>query len=225
MNFPKDSNRQQPSMEGSKMNRTIMAATFALLLAAAPAMAQMMGSTGQHMMQQQQQQVPPQQQHNPYQMNPGMMGGYGMGPQMMGNYGYGMGPQMMGGYGYGMHPNMMGGSGMHPNMMGGYGMHPNMMGGYGYGMGPQMMGGWGHNPMHHMGGWGTPQCTQGPQYKSSEEYTKFMDETRDERRKLHNLMFDYGEVMRSPEPDREKLQDMEKEINELRTEIFNYKAK
>jgi hypothetical protein len=201
-------------MEGSKMNRTIMAATFALLLAAAPVMAQMMGSTGQHMMQQQQQ-LPSQQQHNPYQMNPGMMGGYGMGPQMMGNYGYGMGPQMMGGYGYGMHP----------NMMGGYGMHPNMMDGYGYGMGPQMMGGWGHNPMHHMGGWGTPPCTQGPQYKSSEEYTKFMDETRDERRKLHNLMFDYGEVMRSPEPDREKLQDMQKEIQELRNKIFSYKTK
>jgi len=214
MNFPKDNNRRQPSMEGSKMNRTIMAATFALLLAAAPAMAQMAPGYGQHMMEGEEE-APPQQQYKHHQMNPGMMGGPG----------YSMGPQMMGGYGYGMHPNMMGGYGMHPGMMGGYGMHPNMMGGYGYGMGPQMMGGWGHNPMHHMGGWGTPPCTQGPQYKSSEEYTKFMDETRDERRKLHNLMFDYGEVMRSPEPDREKLQDIEKEMNELRTEIFNYKAK
>ena len=52
-----------------------------------------------------------------------------------------------------------------------------------------------------------------------------MDETRDERRKLHNLMFDYGEVMRSPEPDREKLQDMQKEIQELRNKIFSYKTK
>jgi Spy/CpxP family protein refolding chaperone len=45
------------------------------------------------------------------------MGGYGMGPGMMGGYGgYGMGPGTMGGYGMGMGPGMMGGYGM------GYGM-------------------------------------------------------------------------------------------------------
>ncbi len=82
-----------------------------------------------------------------YGMGPGMMGGYGQGqggygPGMMGGYGggYGMGPGMMGGYGggYGMGPGMMGG-------YGGYGMGPGMMGGYGggYGMGPGMMGGYG----------------------------------------------------------------------------------
>lgn len=51
-----------------------------------------------------------------YGMNPGMMGGYGMmpnmmgygmGPQMMGNYGYGRGPSMKDGYGYGTEPQMM----------------------------------------------------------------------------------------------------------------------
>jgi len=225
----KSGNRKQLSMEGSAMNRTIMAATFALLLAAAPAMAQMTGGYGQHMMEQEQQ-VPPQQQHNPYQMNPGMMGGgYGMHPGMMGGYGYGMGPQMMGGYGYGMHPNMMGGNGMGHHMMGGYGMHPNMMGGYGYGMHPGMMGGYGYGMgPQMMGGCGMHSPYggyQGPNYKSNEEYGKFLNDTRDKRRKLHDLMFDYSEARHSPEPDREKLQDMEKEMNELRTEIFSYKAK
>jgi hypothetical protein len=143
----------------------------------------------------QQQQAAQQQQYNPYGMHPSMMGGYG----------YGMGPQMMGGYGYGM--------------------HHGMMGGYGYGM-PHMMGGWaGHHPMHHMGGWGMPPCTQGPQYMTSEQYTRFMDETRDERRRLHDLMFDYGEAMRNPEPDREKLQAMQKEIEDLRNKIFSHKIK
>jgi hypothetical protein len=205
-------------MEENAMNRIIMAAGLALILAAPSAMAQMM-NPGQHMtqqqqmmqqqMQQQQQGTQQQQYYNPYQMNPAMMGGYG----------YGMYPGMMGGYGYGMHPNMMGGYG--------YGMHPNMMGGYGHGMHPNMMGGWGHHGMHQMmGGSGMPPCTglQGP-YKSSEEYTKFLDDTREERRKLHSLMFDYGEAMRRPEPNREKLQEMEKEIFELRDRLFTYKTK
>ncbi len=166
-----------------------MAAVLTLLLAATPAMAQMMGNPDQHMTQQQQQRMP-QQQNYPYQMNPNMMGGYG----------YGMGPQMMGGYGYGMGP----------QMMGGYGMGPQMMGGYGYGMGPQMMGSCG---LHQ------------PYYGSTEDYTKFLDDTKDQRRKMHALMFEYGETARSPNPDKEKLQKMEKEMNELRTEIFNFKTK
>lgn len=66
--------------------------------------------------------------------------GYGMGPGMMGGYGYGpgmMGPGMMGGYGYG--PGMMGGM-MGPGMMNGYGYGNGMMG---PGMGSGMMGGGG----------------------------------------------------------------------------------
>jgi hypothetical protein len=209
-------------MEGITMNKIIMLAGLALILAAAPAMAQMM-NPGQHMtqqqqaamqqqqaaMQQQQQGTQQQQYYNPYQMNPGMMGGYGygMGPQMMGGSGYGMGPQMMGGYGYGM--------------------HPNMMGGYGYGMHPNMMEGRGHHGMHQMmSGWGMPPCTglQGP-YKNNEEYAKFLDDTREDRRKLHSLMFDYGEAMRSPEPNKEKLQEMEKEMFELRDKLSTDKTK
>jgi hypothetical protein len=83
-----------------------------------------------------------------YGMGPGMMGGWGYGGwycPYCGQYlgpgrsygGYGMGPGMMGpGYGCGMGPGMMGRS------YGGYGMGSGMMGspGYGgYGMGPWMM--------------------------------------------------------------------------------------
>ena len=186
------------------MKKTILLLGLTLLLDTTPAMAQMMEG-GQHMYQQKQE--TPQQQNNPNQMNPGMMGGYGhgMGPGMMGGYGgYGMGPGMMGGYGYGMGHNMMRGYGMGPQMMGGYGMGHHMMRGYGM-----------HSP--YCGG-------KGPYFKSQEEYTRFLDETKNTRRKMHNLMFDYGEAQRRPEPDREKLQAMEKEMNELRNEISNYKT-
>jgi Spy/CpxP family protein refolding chaperone len=57
------------------------------------------------------------------------------------------------------------------------------------------------------------------------EYTNFLNQTKEQRQKLHNLMFEYNEEMRSPKPDREKLAKMEKEIDELRNEIFNYKSK
>ena len=162
------------------MKKTAFLTGLILLLATTPAMAQMMGG-GQHMYQQQRE--APQQQYNPYQMNPGMMRGSGMGPGMMGGYGYGM-----------------------PYMMGGYGMGPGMMGGYGYGM---------HGSC---GGW------QGSYFKSQEDYIKFIDETRETRRKMHSLMFDYNELRRSPEPDLEKLQQMEKEMNDLRNKISNYKT-
>ncbi len=194
--------------------------------------AQMMGSgqhmyggqgtgPGQEMMEgagQQQDNPQAQQQNYPYQMYPGMMGhgygGYGMGPGMMGYGGYGMGPGMMGygrgmqpgmmgGYGYGMGPGMMGyGHGMHPGMMG-YGMGPGMMSGYGYGMGPGRM------------GYGSQE-----EYKKYQEnQVKFLDETKELRRKLHSMKFDFSEEARDPEANREKLQEMEKEMYELHEKI------
>jgi hypothetical protein len=193
-------------MEDIDMKKTILVASLMLLLAATPALAQqMMGGQGaqtpQQMMEQQQtQQTAPTggQYYNQY-----------MNPAMMGNYGYGMNPQMMGGgYGYGMGPGMMGGYGMGPGMMGGYGMGPGMMGGYGgYSTCP--------NFGHH----------QGQQFKSKEDYSKFLDDTKVQRKKVHDMMFEFNEVMHSPNPDREKLSKMEKEIYELRNEIFNYKLK
>jgi len=191
------------------MNRKGFLLGIALILAATPVMAQMMEG-GQHMHQQQvgepQQQ---QQQYAPCQMYPGMMGGYGygMGPQMMGNYGYGMGP-MMGGYGYGMGPRMMGNYG--------YGMGP-MMGRYGYGMGPQMMGGYGVQPPCY--------ASKSPYFKTPEEYTKYLDDTREIRRKLNNLMFDYVEASRVPQPDIDAIQEIKSEMNKLQEQLANYKIK
>jgi len=173
------------------MKKIFMLVVMTLLLAAVPSMAQ----------------------------NPGYGGYGGMGPGMMGGYGYGMGPGMMGGYGgygYGMGPGMMGGYGGY----GGYGMGPGMMGGYGgYGMGPGMMGNYGYGRCPNCGAY------QGPQFKSNEDYYKFLDATKEQRRKLQGLMFEYNEEMRSPNPDREKLAKIGKEMDELRSEIYNYNEK
>ena len=146
------------------MKKTILVAGLTLLLATAPAMAQMMGPGQMMGGQQTQQSAQTGGGYYPQYMNPGMMGGYGMGPGMMGGYG-------------------------------GYGTCPNC-GAY-----------------------------QGQQFKSNEDYSKFLDETKEQRKKLHEMMFEYNEEIRSPNPDREKLSNMEKEIYELRNEIFNYKSK
>jgi hypothetical protein len=123
-----------------------------------------------------------------YGMGPGMMG-YGMGPGMMG---YGMGPGMMG---YGMGPGMMG-QGMGPGMMG-YGMGPGMMG---QGMGPGMMGyGMGPGMMN----------VYNPQMK------EFLDETKDLRKKLHTLQFDYSEALRDPETKPETITKLKNEMKDL----------
>ena len=201
------------------MKKTILVTTLALMLAAVPAMAQMMGSGQQMMEQQQVQQTAPTtgRQYYPQYMNPGMMGvygGYAMGPGMMGG-GYGYGPGMMGGgYGYGMHQGMMGG-------YGGYGMGPGMMGGYGYGMGPQMMGSCGMGP--GMMGYYSPEQYE----KQFKENQKFFDETKELRKKMHSLKFDFAEAQRNPATKREDLEKMNnemeniwKQIDEKRKSVF-----
>ncbi len=140
------------------------------------------------------------------------MRGYGMEPGMMRGYGYGMGPGMMGGYGMG--PGMMMHSyGMGPGMMN-YGMHPGMMK-RGYGMGPGMMGFGGYRS-----GWGGCGAYSGGDGYSAEQREKFLNDTTELRRKMHVLMFDYGEAQRDPETDSEVLRNMEKEMSELRQEII-----
>jgi len=202
---------------GIDMKKTILVTSLMMLLAAAPAMSQMMGGqTNPQMMGQSQSQ-----QDNPtggwqnYQyMNPGMMRGYGygMGPQMMGGYGYGMGPGMMG---YGMGPGMMGGygHGMQHNMMGGgcYGMGPGMMGSYGYGMGPGMMGSYGYGMGPGMMGYYSPE-----QYdKQFKENQDFLNETREMRKKMHALRFDYAEALRNPETDKKELERLNAEMESI----------
>jgi len=204
------------------MKKSILVASLTSLLAAAPATGQMMGNTQMMEQQQMQRNAPAAGQNNPQYMNPGMMNGYGydygMGSSMMGGYGmmpsmmgYGMGPSMMSGYGmmpsmmgYGMGPSMMGGYGMIPNMMG-YGMGPAMMGRYGYGIDPRMM---------------SPETEK--LYKENiKKNNRFLDETKELRKKLHTLKFEYQEALRStPEPN-EKLNKMRSEMFDLQQKIYN----
>jgi hypothetical protein len=139
-------------------------------------------------------------------MRGGMMGygGYGMGPGMMG-YGM-MGPGMMGYGGYGMGPGMMGYGNcgmMGPGMMGrgGYGMMGRGMMGYGM-MGPGMMRGYNRG-------------------YDAEAYKKFMDETRNLRKLLHDKKFEYFEAVRNPETTRETLSKLDKEIWDLQKQIYD----
>jgi hypothetical protein len=103
-------------------------------------------------------------------------------------------PGMMGGYGYGMSPQMMGFYGRQHGMMQGYGMGPGMMGGYGPG-------------------------EEQPGSGVSENFKKFLDETKEFRKELHILKFEYGEMLRNPDSTMKKKMDMEKEMFELQQKI------
>mgnify|MGYP001100312565 CR=1 FL=1 len=105
--------------------------------------------------------------------------------------------------GYGMGPDMMDRYGMGPGMMGGYGMDPGMMGGYG--MGPGMMSEY---------GW-----RQGFQFSSPEQYEKFMDETRDLRKKMHDLRFEYSEMMQDSQTTMGDLEKIRQQMYELQEKI------
>lgn len=123
-------------------------------------------------------------------MGPGMMGG-GMG-MMGGQGGMGMMGQggMMGGQG-GMGMGMMGGGkGMGCGMMGdGMGMMDGMMG-------PAMMG------------------TMTP-----EEQQKYMDATKELRKKLHDKKFEYAEAARNPKTSKADLLKKKKELWDLQQKI------
>lgn len=121
-------------------------------------------------------------------------------------------PQMMGGYGpgscindgYGMAPGMVG-FGMGPNMMRGYGMGPNHHGG--------MMGRYGMGPGNMMG------------FTSPAQYDAFMDATKDLRRKMHSLRFEYGEMVRDPKTTMGDLRNKEREMFELQQQILEKMSK
>lgn len=192
------------------MKRIVFLTVLALASVVSSASAQMMGP-GQSMMQgydRQPNYPPPQQQPYPPMMHPNMMGPYGMiGPQMMGNYP--MGQQMMGGYGPG------------PQMMGPYGMHNPMIGRFGNPMGPSMMGKYGYLP--HMAGscwgygYGYGEGKSGA--GTSEDFEKFLDDTKELRKKLHAMKFDYMEMLRNPNATIEDRIEMEKEMFELQQQL------
>jgi hypothetical protein len=130
-----------------------------------------------------------------------------------------MGPGMMGGgmMGYGMHPGMMG---MGQGMMGG--MHGMMGSGMGQGMmGPGMMGyGMGQGMMGQgqgMMGYGDPE-----EYKKYvDDHNKYMDDTKDLRRKFHNLKFEYSEALRNPKTETKTLTKIEKEMRGIQNKMFD----
>jgi hypothetical protein len=99
---------------------------------------------------------------------------------------------------------MMGACGMEGSMMG-YGMgnmnHP-MMGGTGMGMG-----------MHGMGMFGTHDW-------SSKKMRTFLDETRDLRKRMQDLCFEYGEKKRDPQTTIGELQEMQEHLMDLRKQLW-----
>ena len=72
-------------------------------------------------------------------------------------------------------------------------------------MGPMMMGG--------------PGMMMGPGGYDSERYEKAMEETRELRKKMHDMKFEYFEAMRNPKTSREDLHKKQKEMWELRQKI------
>jgi len=149
------------------------------------------------------------------------------GGHMMGSPGYGeretseQQPYGMMGYGgYGM----MGAGGC--GMMGGHGMGPGMMGQGGYGMGSGMMG---HHQMMHgsaagmMGG-----CGMGSGMMrgfDTKEYDKFMNDTKDLRKKLHDKKFEYIETMRQPDTTRKTMLLLQEEMYDLQKQIYEKSTK
>ncbi len=155
---------------------------------------------------------------------------HGEGSGMMGYGGYGMmGPGAMGYGGSGMMQHrgygMMGSGGcdmMGPGAMGygGYGMMGNhqMMHGMGsgmmgYGMGQGMMGYGGCGMM------GSGMGTGMMRGYDSNAYEKFMNDTKDLRKKLHDKKFEYYEAVRQPDITREDVSKIEKEMWEIKKNI------
>jgi peptidoglycan hydrolase CwlO-like protein len=126
--------------------------------------------------------------------------------------------------GHMMHQGMMGGPGMeeHEGMPDEYMMNPCMMncGMMGRGMmGGGMMGGCGMMGGGMMGGYGMGPGMWGYGYQQK-AFQKFLDETKDLRKELHNLKFEYFEAVRNPDSRPEDIDKLEKEMKELQKKIF-----
>ena len=142
---------------------------------------------------------PSAQQYNPYAIpsTPWMARGPGMG-----NYGFkGFAPGSGFGYGAAPSPPVM------PMDPGYYNLGPGAMMSQGmmqFGMGPGMIRG--------IGAMG---------YISSEAFQKFFDETRELRKELNGLMFDYAEMLRQKEQNPAERVKLENRIMELRQKVYD----
>lgn len=131
-------------------------------------------------------------------------------PTSMESSGSGMMSGSASGGGRGM-MGMMGG----PNDASGQGMM-GMMGGQGMGSG--MM----HGGMSKMSRNKMAECGWVPGMKnftSPESHTQFLEDTKELRRNLHNLRFEYGEKARTPETTIGELQKMEEQMSDLQKQI------
>jgi hypothetical protein len=95
----------------------------------------------------------------------------------------------------------------------GYGGH--MMG---QGYGGHMMGGM-MGPGGHMG-CGEHMMGDMLGYGSEEEQQKFLDDTTDLRREMHNKKFDYSEALRNPDTKRTTLLKLRKEMLEIKVKMY-----
>ncbi|MEW6108257.1 MAG: hypothetical protein AB1632_03675 [Nitrospirota bacterium] len=88
-----------------------------------------------------------------------------------------------------------------------------------YAHGPGWIGGGQYGP-------GCENCMGGPGYgghmrgwSGTEEQKKFLEETADLRKELHNKRFEYSETLRNPNASTETITNLEKEIRELQDKI------
>ncbi|MBU0675427.1 MAG: hypothetical protein KJ950_12350 [Proteobacteria bacterium] len=58
-------------------------------------------------------------------------------------------------------------------------------------------------------------------YISTEAFQKFFDETKDLRRELNTLMFDYSEMLRDPKADSKERVNIENKIMGLRQQVYD----
>jgi hypothetical protein len=107
-------------------------------------------------------------------------------------------------------------------------MGQGMMGWGGCGMmGQGMMGGgmMGHHQMMHggmgqgmMGGMMGPGMMQGYDEK---DYQKYLDDTRELRRKMHGKKFEYSEALRNAETKPETMKRLQKEMWEIQKKLYD----
>jgi len=89
-------------------------------------------------------------------------------------------------------------------------------------MGPGMMGPGMGRGMMHRGQVGCMNMMGGAVLNfSAEDQQKFMDETKDLRKKMHDMRFDYMEAMRNPDTRLGDLADMEQKMLDVRKELLN----
>lgn len=194
------------------MKRSLLLAVLLSMLFIAPAMAQVEGAQM------------PLGQYPPYQGTPWMNRGPGMGNYGMGNIGPGMGNYGMGNIGPGMGNYGMGNispGGAVGRWGGNLPMPSNNMSNSGYyNAGPGVM--MGQGMMQFGMGPGMIRGVGAMGYISSEAFQKFFDDTREARKELHNLMFDYAELLRKPEYDATERVKIENKLMELRQKVYNH---